>query len=299
DSVKAYESALAERLAELQAEIPENPASHRSLIQRALERRKPFGQKDGGYRDALIWQCILHDIAGRDRLTVFVTQNTNDFAAKDGTQFHRHLLDDLENHNLKGQVEICRSLDELIDKHVPTEDSIEPCDPAVASKNNTLNLVFEVWKSDWPEFIRRLSEFGVPDDKQISSELGAGVSGARIDDGFVQFQGMPLLEMEPQPRIQKLDEENVLVHWDVWSHDVEIEFELDRNQGRKINYRCVKIEEPDWTEDSMHAFAELDLELTLVYYVDAKTKSVKSWDIANASFHIPAWCKDDRDASGG
>lgn len=72
--------------------------THQGLIDRALQRKKPFKfKKDdevGGFRDVLIWETIL-DLTNRDDFEqiAFITNNKTDFA--DGKNLHPHLLDDL------------------------------------------------------------------------------------------------------------------------------------------------------------------------------------------------------------
>lgn len=78
---------------------PEVP--HDTLVKRSVRGVKPFGGKNDGYRDALIWFSVLEAVsdAKRDELELlyFGTSNSNDFSVKESTppRLHQDLADDL------------------------------------------------------------------------------------------------------------------------------------------------------------------------------------------------------------
>ena len=53
-----------------------------------------------GYRDSLLWENILNDIAESDIKTVLITNNHRDFGGKDKFSLHENLLEDLRNMGL-------------------------------------------------------------------------------------------------------------------------------------------------------------------------------------------------------
>lgn len=59
-SLKAtYSARLDRRLAEFGATVLPMPGvTHHQLVERQLVKRKPFGAKDTGYKDALIWHTV-------------------------------------------------------------------------------------------------------------------------------------------------------------------------------------------------------------------------------------------------
>lgn len=69
--------------------------SHHELVQRAIDRRKPFSENGSGFRDALIWMSVVALQAEVCDTVVFVTKNSKDFG-KSGT-LHSDLLYDLKN----------------------------------------------------------------------------------------------------------------------------------------------------------------------------------------------------------
>lgn len=74
-----YQRDLRRSLRDAGAVIPDLPdVSHNKLLQRALDRRKPFKERDAGYRDALLWETVLDQ--AKQGTTVLCTMNTRDFA---------------------------------------------------------------------------------------------------------------------------------------------------------------------------------------------------------------------------
>lgn len=59
---------------------------HRRFVHRAIQRRKPFGGSDRGYRDALIWATVADALQDRPIKTYFITKNWKDFCSPGKTQ---------------------------------------------------------------------------------------------------------------------------------------------------------------------------------------------------------------------
>lgn len=74
--------------------------SHKEVVQRALERKKPF-KSDGkdGYRDYLIWVTFLGVVSHYSMEDAcFVTLNTRDFSdVENKDSLHQHLKNDLKD----------------------------------------------------------------------------------------------------------------------------------------------------------------------------------------------------------
>jgi hypothetical protein len=89
--------------------IPAELAGVEKLLQRDLDRRKPFGDRGvtdkednrrdrGGMRDALIWESVLALCHREPRALAFISDNVGDFAEASRSQpprLHPHLLQDL------------------------------------------------------------------------------------------------------------------------------------------------------------------------------------------------------------
>ncbi len=69
--------------------------SHEQIIERDLNRRKPFDTSGKGYRDTLIWESILGIIKSHDDTIAFITSNTKDFYDEEKTSLHPDLIKDL------------------------------------------------------------------------------------------------------------------------------------------------------------------------------------------------------------
>lgn len=93
-----YEQTLRNRIAELCIGIiPYPQTAHKEMVLRELSKRKPFKDSSKGYRDSLIWESIKeHCLASQNVDVVFLTENTDDFAAKDKTSLHPDLINDCE-----------------------------------------------------------------------------------------------------------------------------------------------------------------------------------------------------------
>jgi len=117
---KDYESKLDNRLTTLSADrLIFSDIPQITIVLRALARKRPFHKSDRGFRDALIWECILK-VANSGNTTFFVSENTKDFCSKGSIdQLHPDLLEDLEAKQLPGNcVCICHDIKGLVDSHL-------------------------------------------------------------------------------------------------------------------------------------------------------------------------------------
>jgi len=97
--------------------------SHDALIDKAVGRRRPFGGKGSGYRDALIWQNVIALIQGNEAVAL-VTDNYKDFAATDGRSLHDDLLAELKHAGgAPDSVLLYRDLDSFLKAWVPVEEA--------------------------------------------------------------------------------------------------------------------------------------------------------------------------------
>lgn len=102
DHADSYEDFILSQLKTLKARIPEyGDIPHKEIVRRDLRRRRPFQENGKGYRDTLLWESILRGATEKGALTVFVTQNTRDFADKAG-DLHSDLESDIRGKGLEG-----------------------------------------------------------------------------------------------------------------------------------------------------------------------------------------------------
>ncbi|HHT9113380.1 MAG TPA: PIN domain-containing protein [Candidatus Wunengus sp. YC65] len=64
--------------------------SHKTVVQWAIDRRKPFNQSGTGYRDALIWETVISLKKKRPTPTILITANYKDFGKS--PNFHADLI---------------------------------------------------------------------------------------------------------------------------------------------------------------------------------------------------------------
>lgn len=89
--------------------------SHELLLSRLFSRKKPFKEKDTdkGYRDALIWNCVLELARKNSKATiVFVTENRKDFSSdEDENLLDESFLNDLDSEGIdRNRIKYIRSL---------------------------------------------------------------------------------------------------------------------------------------------------------------------------------------------
>ena len=96
--IETYRTSLEDRLKNLRAmNIDYDDIPHENIVQRILGKKKPFGKKDKGYKDALIWESILKILNYEGDFVIFITYNSADFANKEQTKLHPDLISDLED----------------------------------------------------------------------------------------------------------------------------------------------------------------------------------------------------------
>ncbi len=118
DAQSAYSDTLRRRFTELGAIIVGYPAaSHQSIAERALTRRKPFKANGAGYQDTLIWETVLEVAEEYDDPIAFITNNSTDFLGKDNA-LHSELIEDLEEREIgSSRVSVFRSLEMFNEEH--------------------------------------------------------------------------------------------------------------------------------------------------------------------------------------
>lgn len=121
--IKSYSDFLERFFMEYSVSVEDYPsASHREVVQRALERKKPF-KEDGktGYRDYLIWKTLLQIIKSYTMEQIgFITSNTRDFSdAIDKNVLHSDLQNDIKSLNIDmKRFHYFTSLKDFIEKQV-------------------------------------------------------------------------------------------------------------------------------------------------------------------------------------
>jgi hypothetical protein len=108
-------SGIISRITDMAGEVlPFPTVTHLDVIQRDLDRRKPFHPSGKGYRDALTWISLLERIVAcpPEQQVVLVTNNTTDYLT--GKAPAPELLEDLPAGFAGGRFRVVLGLDELL-----------------------------------------------------------------------------------------------------------------------------------------------------------------------------------------
>lgn len=96
ESASQYEEKLREALKLAKVEVLQpSPIPHMTLVERAVQRRRPCDDKGDGYRDSLNWLTLLELAANNPDETVVWVSRDGDFWDLDKSGFHSDLLEDL------------------------------------------------------------------------------------------------------------------------------------------------------------------------------------------------------------
>ena len=97
--------------------------SQSEVVKRALSSRRPFKEKEKGYRDTLIWLSLLKYLKDQeiDGEVAFISTNTSDFMNVEKTNFHADLLEDIEKAGLACRLQYFTSLPNFLQSKVDSE----------------------------------------------------------------------------------------------------------------------------------------------------------------------------------
>lgn len=168
-AIAEYERHFKDRLVEVGAIFVDYPdISHREVVERELQRKKPFTSKGKGYRDFLIWMTVL-EIANTDGPVFFVTNNHEDFAvSRTERTLHRDLGADLTALGLpESAITLFYRLDDF------NQDQIIP-------KLEWLNMVEEITAGTYE---------GLDISSEISNGMHSELVGSEFEAGALNLPG--------------------------------------------------------------------------------------------------------------
>lgn len=103
--------------------------SHDDVSQRAIDRRPPFDQNGGGYRDALHWYTVLDIIREQpDETVVFVSNDDGYQSSKGSGELHPKLLAEAHEILTTGSIRLYRNINEFDppQKYAGDENRVTP-----------------------------------------------------------------------------------------------------------------------------------------------------------------------------
>ncbi|WP_442846226.1 PIN domain-containing protein [Leeuwenhoekiella sp. H156] len=97
--------------------------SNEVLVNRAINRVRPFKDDDKGFRDSLIWLSFIEYLKKNNlkESVAFINNNPTDFYSNEKNALHSDLMSDLTQLNLKNEFRIYHSIKEFIDREVDKE----------------------------------------------------------------------------------------------------------------------------------------------------------------------------------
>jgi hypothetical protein len=116
--LEAFRPTVQEKIDKSQSVVlPMPQVPHSEVVERELDKRKPFNANGKGYRDTLIWLSILERLRSRPaswhgHMPVFVSGNTRDFC-RDGGGLHDGLLAEIRSIDPDLTMEHYASISEL------------------------------------------------------------------------------------------------------------------------------------------------------------------------------------------
>jgi hypothetical protein len=287
-AVARYEQLLVERLASLNAVRPDyGSIPHNVIIERCMAARKPF-KPSGGYRDTLVWETVVREVAGPDHVTVLITDNSRDFADPKGkNKLHADLVADLDARGLNpDSVRLCSSIEEFNKQYVlPDLEFLERVAEELGSDQGTVKLG-DFISEHYDSAMERARERAVLDDNIVSARLGESAVGVRVVELDWNVWEEGALD------VRRLDDNHIVADLPA-SHFCEIEFLIEREAAQRLSRRrLIDIKDMDWNDTMVHASAVVTVLFSLQVILESERLSCVAWDLSSVVLeHI--WIQDD------
>ncbi|MDZ7759475.1 MAG: PIN domain-containing protein [Desulfovermiculus sp.] len=75
-AARDYSTRLRKRIDETAASPDHKEIAHQDLLNRCFSKRKPFRESGKGYRDTLIWEVLMRQVASNEDITYLVTRES-------------------------------------------------------------------------------------------------------------------------------------------------------------------------------------------------------------------------------
>ncbi len=245
--------------------------SHKIVVQRALERKKPF-KEDGkdGYRDYLIWLSFLDVVSHyTSEDACFITLNTHDFSDPvKKNELHQQLQKDIEEKGIKlSRVSYFTSLKDFIEQQVK---------PGLHVIEEHEKLIEEL-KADRAGFIdplevaltEKLQGLDLTEYNVFVVEEGENPSVSNIDE--VSETNIDQVSEVSETELLLTIRVKVLCNIDFFIFKSDYLVMEDTNQFSIID--------SDWNKHYMWAETPMELEVSLEVVYGKDKKQIKSIDI--------------------
>lgn len=273
-AVAMYEQYLNNRLEELDATRPTfDKADLSNLADRAISARRPFLKEDRGFRDALIWETIRHEIVGEHEATVFVTEDT---AFYDDDALHPDLKRDLIEVGIsEDAVRLVKTIDELKKSYIkPVLHQAIAAVDAIRSGSYTAFSIEGFLKDHFDELFAA-----------IGSEVDVLMGDAQsVDEALRDLEGdffLDSLDFEESSVVgaYEIGVDSVFVESEVSCLAYVTAFLFKSDYYSMPKEAPFSIEDHDWNKHYMLVQVELRAAFTLNVSLDVRNGVAKSWEI--------------------
>ena len=262
DIVENYRNYFEEVIQEFKVEQPDHSQiPHNDIIHRDLSRRRPFQASGKGYRDTLLWEVILREIASPETKTYFISDNWKDFGNNEKNGLHDNLQEDLNKNGLSSEsIILLRNLSDFIDKFVkPTLEAVTHLE-----KGHYKSFDFYDWFKNNREIIGREI------DKYLESI-------------FPDFEDPSVSYVEDPEEIEIfsiyiLDENKVLIEANV-DVDVNLDIFIFKNDYSWLSEKYdFSIWDSDWNKHFMWAQMLVNLPISINLIFNINDKEVENFE---------------------
>ena len=277
-----YNQSFDENLSALPANRPGYEAiPHGDLIARDLDRRRPFQDSGKGYRDSLLWETILREVADNELDTILVTNNKNDFCSGDDYSLHPNLVDDLERRGIpKDRVRVYKDLDSFIDQEVKPQLALAAQALQALNEKTEDAFSFEQWFDDNTETIcskltDQIIEYGLP---TLPYEM--------LESLYVTYIENP--QSIEAVEIYELDNDREYIEYSFIA-DVSISLTIYRPDFYWIEQEHeLQIEDASSDDKLVWASTYLIIPLEIALTMNKNNKEIESFELSIPDFY--GWC---------
>jgi hypothetical protein len=264
---KEYEFRLRSRVDETAYSPTHNQIAHQDILHRCFSKKKPFRNNGKGYRDALIWEVLIREVASNEDVTYLVTRNHHDFAEEDGKRLHTDLLADLESRSINvDYVGVYETLESLVEEQVKPNLHSTQALPEI--KNGFRgSFSFQMWFEDHKDDIM----------EQIDAEHVINqIYNTYLDEPTISYIEDPISYEVSD--VYELDEERAFIDIDTVV-EIQFQFFIAKNEFHLCDDLPIEIEDPNWNKWVMLAadLVELRLQLELIY--NARENHIEEFDV--------------------
>lgn len=242
DHVEIYERELRAHVMILKGLMPGfDEVPHERVVRRALDRRKPFGQKDAGYRDTLVWEAVL-EVAGRDRVD-FVTDNIADFASTD-QGLHEDLKADLLSIGQpEDRVVLHRTLKDFVKLQSAYNAELAAGILRDLASSQELQAQFT---EELERAVSGWNAYGLPEPENVEEIFGADVSPESVDvHPVAPFEAIEVSDARSLAEGPALVEVTAVAETEITGLMHKADYFSDADEDR------IRVVDPEWNEHYM------------------------------------------------